>query len=64
MLITFLTVISWIYVGFFLLSIISAIYMYSKLTRFEKSLATYEPRLVTYGLFFLSVAFLITKALT
>ena len=64
MLITFLTVFSWIYVCFYVLSLAVSMYVYSQLTERQKQITTVDLSKITTVGFFLSVAFLISKVLT
>jgi hypothetical protein len=61
MLINFLTVVSWIYSSFYLLSLVATVYCYSQLTARQKQITTVSLSKVTTSGFFLSVAFLVTK---
>lgn len=64
MLITFLMVISWMYVCIYVLSTGTSLYFYSTLTKYEKEIAIVSFPVASTVVFLLSTAFLITKALT
>jgi len=64
MLITFLTVISWMYVCIYVLSTGVSLYFYYTLTKYEKEIAIVSFPVASTVVFLLSIAFLITKALT
>lgn len=64
MLITFLTVISWMYACIYVLSTSLSMLLYLNLTHYQKEKAVVSFPLGATVVFLLSTAFLITKALT